>query len=216
MNYGDYSYIEWYPAGGGNMLPPSGAPRSTNYFSMWIRPVQIAKQLKAQYSELSGINIGHAHFAIRMAIRELDNLVTNGMTKKAFEDTRQFLQSYIKLYIQRPSDQLGYLMDANFYGRKDYIADMEKLLAKLTLNDVNKAIKKYWQIKNMDITIVTDVTEAEPLAKSLQENLPSPMTYSNLVKSGQPKDVLAEDDVVANYKLNINSVKIVKNEDTFK
>ena len=216
MNYGDYSYIEWYPAGGGNMLPPSGAPRSTNYFSMWIRPVQIAKQLKAQYSELSGINIGHAHFAIRMAIKELDNLVTNCMTKKAFEDTRQFLQSYIKLYIQRPSDQLGYLMDANFYGRKDYIADMEKLLAKLTLNDVNKAIKKYWQIKNMDITIVTDVTEAEPLAKSLQENLPSPMTYSNLVKSGQPKDVLAEDDVVANYKLNINSVKIVKNEDTFK
>ena len=42
------------------------------------------------------------------------------------------------------------------------------------------------------------------------------MSYSNLVKNGQPKDVLEEDDVVANYKLNINSVKIVKNEDTFK
>ena len=45
MNYGDYSYIEWYDGGGGNMLPPPGVPRSSNYFSIWIRPVQIAKQL---------------------------------------------------------------------------------------------------------------------------------------------------------------------------
>ena len=216
MNYGDYSYIEWYPNGGGNMLPPPGAPREINYFAIWIRPVQIAKQLKAQYPELSDIKIGHAHFAIRMAIRELDKLVTDGMTKKAFEETRQFLLSYIKLYVQRPSDRLGYLMDSWFYGRKDYIDEMENLLAKLTVEDVNNAIKKYWQVKNMDITIVTDISEAEPLAKNLQENLASPMSYSNLVKNGQPKDVLEEDDVVANYKLNINSVKIVKNEDTFK
>jgi zinc protease len=198
------------------MLPPPGAPREINYFAIWIRPVQIAKQLKAQYPELSDIKIGHAHFAIRMAIRELDKLVTDGMTKKAFEETRQFLQSYIKLYVQRPSDRLGYLMDSWFYGRKDYIDEMENLLAKLTVEDVNNAIKKYWQVKNMDITIVTDISEAEPLAKNLQENLASPMSYSNLVKNGQPKDVLEEDDVVANYKLNINSVKIVKNEDTFK
>ncbi len=47
MNYGDYSYIEWYNNGGGNMLPPSGVPRHSNYFAMWIRPVQIAKQLKS-------------------------------------------------------------------------------------------------------------------------------------------------------------------------
>ena len=52
MNYGDYSYIEWYDNGGGNMLPPSGVPRHSNYFSLWIRPVQISKQLKMQYEEL--------------------------------------------------------------------------------------------------------------------------------------------------------------------
>jgi len=42
MNYGDYTYIEWYPNGGGNMLPPFGSPRSSNYFSIWIRPVGTA------------------------------------------------------------------------------------------------------------------------------------------------------------------------------
>lgn len=216
MNYGDYSYIEWYENGGQNQLPPFGVPRHSNYFSIWIRPVQIAKQLKAQYPELSGITIGHAHFALRMAIREFDLLIKNGMTEDNFESTRTFLRSYIKLYAQSPGDQLGWLMDSRFYGRKNYLKELDGLLAKLTLDDVNKAIRKYWQIKNMFVTIVTDVSEAEPLAESIRDNKPSPMSYSNTVKSGLSEDILKEDEQVANYKLNVKSVKIVKSEDTFK
>ena len=60
MNYGDYSYIEWYSAGGRNQLPPSGVPRASNYWSIWIRPVQIAAQLKEQYPELADISIGRS------------------------------------------------------------------------------------------------------------------------------------------------------------
>ncbi len=216
MNYGDYSYIEWYDDGGSNMLPPPGVPRSSNYFSMWIRPVQIAKQLKKQYEELSGLKIGHAHYAIRLAIRELDKLVKDGMTKKDFEATREFLRSYIKLYIQTPAAQLGYLMDSKYYGRNDYISEMDKLLEKLTLEDVNKAIKKYWQVENMHITIITDASEAEELAASIRNNTPSPMSYSTTVKAGMPKEVLQEDDEIAVYKLYIKDVKIINSKDTFK
>jgi zinc protease len=216
MNYGDYSYIEWYDNGGGYQLPPSGVPRQSNYFSIWIRPVQIAKQLKQQYEELADITIGHAHFAIRMAIREFDLMIKNGMTKDQFEETRTFLLSYTKLYAQTPADQLGWLMDSKFYGRDNYLQELDQLLKDATLEDVNKALRKHWQTDNMFFTIVTDTSEAEPLAKSLKENLTSPMSYSNLVKSGLPKEVLAEDDEVAKYKLNVKSVKIVKSEDTFK
>ncbi|MCK9425143.1 MAG: insulinase family protein [Ignavibacteriaceae bacterium] len=216
MNYGDYSYIEWYDNGGRNMLQPAGTPRTTNYFSFWIRPVQIAKQLKNQYKELEDINVGHAHYAIRLAVREIDNLVKNGMTKKDFEATRTFLRSYIKLYVQTPSSRLGYLMDSKFYGKKDYVIEMDKQLAKLSLADVSRAIKKYWQSANMCVTIVTDKSEAELLAKSLKENLVSPMSYSNIVKAGLPKEVLDEDDAVSNFKLNINEVKIINSADTFK
>jgi zinc protease len=216
MNYGDYSYIEWYENGGGNQLPPSGVPRHSNYWSIWIRPVQIAKQLKQQYKELSDITIGHAHFALRMAIREFDLLIKNGMTKDQFEETRTFLLSYTKLYAQTPAAQLGWLMDSKFYGRDNYLQDLDQLLRNTTLEDVNKAIRKHWQTDNMFVTIVTDVSEAEPLARSLKENLDSPMSYSNLVKSGLPKEVVSEDDEVAKYKLNVKSVKIVKSEDTFK
>lgn len=216
MNYGDYSYIEWYNNGGGYMLPPSGVPRSSNYFALWIRPVQIAKQLKTQYKELSDIKIGHAHFALRMAIREVDNIIKNGLSKEDFEATRTFLRSYTKLYVQTPNEQLGYLMDSRFYGRKDFISEIDKELAKLTVKDVNAAVKKYWRTNNMFVTIVTDRSEAEELAKSLKENTPSPMAYSDAVKSGLPKEVLAEDDVVAVYKLNVKNVTIVDSKETFK
>ncbi|MFZ4621545.1 MAG: M16 family metallopeptidase [Bacteroidota bacterium] len=216
MNYGDYSYIEWYNNGGGAMLPPSGVPRSSNYFALWIRPVQIAKQLKTQYKELSDVKIGHAHFALRMAVREVDNIINNGLSKEDFAATRTFLSSYIKLYVQTPNDQLGYLLDSKFYGRKDFIAEVGKELAKLTVKDVNAAVKKYWRTSDMFVTIVTDKSEAEELAKSLKENTLSPMSYSNAVKSGLPKEVLTEDDAVAGYRLNVKDVKIVDSKDTFK
>jgi zinc protease len=216
MNYGDYTYIEWYQNGGGNMLPPPGVPRNANYFAIWIRPVQIAKGLKQQYSELSDITIGHAHFAIRMAIRELDLLIKNGMSREDFELTRTFLRSYIKLYAQTPAQQLGYLMDSKFYGRKDYLAEMDALLAKVTLEDVNRAIRKYWRSDAMFITIVTDESEAGPLAESMQKNLPSPMSYSNSLKESLPAELLKEDEEVARFPLNVKSVRIVNSDDTFK
>jgi zinc protease len=215
MNYGDYTYIEWYENGGRFMLPPSGVPRSSNYFSIWIRPVQIAAQLRQQYPELKDVNIGHAHFALRMALRELDLLVKNGMSKEEFEATRTFLLSYTKLYAQTPSDRLGYLLDSKFYGRKDYLAELDALLSKVTLDDVNKAIKKYWQTNNLFVTIVTDTSEAEPLAESLRKNMPSPMSYSNLVKSGLSEDLLAEDKAVESFPLNIKSVTVVPSAETF-
>ena len=215
MNYGDYSYIEWYSRGGSNQLPPSGVPRSSNYWSIWIRPVQIATQLKSQYEELADINIGHAHFALRMAIREFDQMIKNGMDAEQFEATKTFLRSYTKLYAQSPAQQLGWLMDSRFYGRKDYLAELDTLLKNVSLEQVNAAIRKHWQTGNMYVTIVTDVSEAKPLADALINNTPSPMSYSNLVKSGLSADVLAEDEAVANYKLNVKKVSIVDSADTF-
>lgn len=216
MNYGDYSYIEWYNNGGDYMLPPSGVPRTLNYFSLWIRPVQIAKQLQQQYKELSDVSIGHAHFALRMAVREVDLMIKNGMTKEDFEATRTFLRSYMKLYIASPAEQLGYLMDSKFYGRKNYIKEMDVLLAALKPADVNKAIKKYWRTDAMFVTIVTDRSEADALAKSLKENTPSPMSYSNVVKAGLPKAVLDEDGIVSTFPLNVKHVTIIDSKDTFK
>ena len=68
----------------------------------------------------------------------------------------------------------------------------------------------------MFVTIVTNTSEAEALAKSLRENLPSPMSYSNLVKAGLPAEVLAKDAVVEKVPLKVTSVTIVESADTFR
>ena len=215
MNYGDYSYIEWYDNGGSNMLPVTGIPRANNYFAVWIRPVQIAESLKMQYPELGDISVGHAHFAIRMALREIDILRENGMDKEEFEKTKQFLKSYIKLYIQTPEKELGFLMDSRFYGRTDYITELDALLDKATLEEVNAAIRKYFQTQNMDIVIITDKSESKALAASLKANTKSPMTYSNVVKEELPKEILDEDLEVENYPLNVKSVVIIGSDTPF-
>jgi len=216
MNYGDYSYIEWYENGGQNMLPPPGYPRSNNYFSLWIRPVQTAEALRKQYPELSDITVGHAHFALRMALKEMQTFIDKGMSNEDFELTRKFLFSYTKLYIQTPSRQLGYLMDSKFYGRNDYVKELETLLKNVTVDDVNKVMKKYWQTKNMQVTIVTDDSEADALKESLINNQISPMTYSDALKATLPDKLLTEDDEVSKYKINVTRVVIVKSDVMFR
>ncbi len=143
-------------------------------------------------------------------------MIKNGLSEEDFEATRAFLQSYIRLYIKSPEQQLGYLMDSKMYGRENYIQELGALLSNLTLEDVNNAIKKYMQIDNMKITIVTDVSEAEPLAESLKNNTISPMSYSNMVKAGLSEDILSEDAATENFKLNVKNVTIVDSKDTFK
>lgn len=208
MNYGDYTYIEWYEGGGGNMLPETGFPRSQNYFAIWIRPVQTAFSLKGQYPELGSINIGHAHFAMRMALSEIDRVKKEGLTQEEFELTRQFLRSYMKLYVQTPDKQLGYLLDSRFYGMKDYIKEMDAKLASLTLEQVNLAAAKYLQTDNMYITMITDQGEAEPLKKSLMTNTASPMSYSNTIKNSLPATIFEADKKVENFKMNVKTVTI--------
>ncbi|MFM8949751.1 MAG: M16 family metallopeptidase [Bacteroidota bacterium] len=216
MNYGDYTYIEWYENGGSNMLPQPGYPRKANYFSIWLRPVQTAGALKSQYPELKEIKIGHAHFAMRMALRELQTMVEKGMTHEDFELTRDFLRSYTKLYIQTPAKQLGFLMDSKFYGRNDFISELDVMLERLSLEDVNAAIQKNWQSKNMFISIVTDKTEAEPLKESLLNGLKSPMSYSDALRSTLPPEILAEDEEVSNYPMQATSVEIISDQSLFR
>lgn len=215
MNYGDYTYIEWYNNGGRNQLPPTGVPRMSNYFSIWIRPVQIAGQLKQQYPELKGITVGHAHFALRLAMREIDLLVKNGMDQDEFEKTKQFLRSYIKLYIQTSDKELGFLMDSRFYGRQDYITELDHLLENATLEQVNGAIRKHFQTQNMNVVIVTDDSEAKPLAESLKKNKTSKMSYANQLKAELPQQVLDEDAAVESYPLNVTNVEIVESDVPF-
>jgi zinc protease len=81
---------------------------------------------------------------------------------------------------------------------------------------MQNTIRKYWQTKNMFITIVTDKSEAEALAESLKNDFDSPMSYSDALKAVLDKELLMEDAMIAGYPLNVTSVKIVDSKETFK
>ena len=215
MNYGDYTYIEWYQSGGSNQLPLTGFPRSQNYFAIWIRPVQTAYSLKSQYKELSDIETGQAQFALRMAFYEINRVKNEGITEEEFELTRQFLRSYTKLYIQTPAKQLGFLLDSKFYGLDNYISELDDALSKLTLEEVNAAAAKYLQTENMYVTMITDKGEIEALKNSLLTNKVSPMSYSNAIKESLPEEVFELDKEVESLHLNVKNVKIVPPKDLF-
>lgn len=197
LNYGDYSYIEHFVQDGGSTFPLPNYTRSQQYFSIWIRPVQHA----------------HRHFALRLALWELDRLVREGMTQEQFETTRAFLKNYKNLWAQDQSRRLGYLMDSKFYGTDDFLATMPAKLDAVTLDQVNAAIKKYLRADRARIGIVTKGADA--FLRDLMTNQASPMTYE---AEGMPADVLAEDAVVAAYRLSINreKSKIVDVEEMFK
>jgi zinc protease len=197
LNYGDYSYIEHFVQDGGSTFPHPNYARHQQYFSIWIRPVPHV----------------HRHFALRLALWELDRLVRDGMTQEQFETTRTFLKNYSKLWAQDQNRRLGYLMDARFYGTDDFLVGLPQKLDVLTLADVNAAIKRHLRADRARIGVVTKGADA--FLSELITNQASPMKYD---AEGIPEDVLSEDAAIAVYQLNINreASKIVDVEEMFK
>ena len=189
LNYGDYSYIEHFPGGMFTLQPPQNVARQQQIFQVWIRPVEPAT----------------AHFALRLAVFELGRLVREGLTQEEFERTRSFLSKYVNLLTSTKSSELGYAIDSAFYGTPAYTGYVRQSLAKLTREDVNRAIQKHLRAENLVIVAIGQNTAA--LRDQVLANTPSPMKYN----SPKPADILAEDKVVEKFAIPLKpeNVKIV-------
>ena len=144
LNYGDYAYIEYFPRGMFQFAPDPNLARRQQIFQVWIRPVEPKNGL----------------FALRTALYELRKLVEQGISKEDFEATRQFLTKYVNVLTKTQDAQLGYALDSRFYGISAFTDHVRERLAKLTVEDVNRVIKKYLQADNVQIVVVTKDAEA--------------------------------------------------------
>jgi zinc protease len=194
LNYGDYSYIEDVIQDGFSTFQVPTNPRRQQYFSIWIRPVPNDK----------------AAFALRAALWELDRLIQHGMTPEQFEATRAFLLNYSKLWVQTLSRRLGYVMDGEFYARRDLVAELADRLPGLTVDDVNAAVRRHLKTGGMKVAIVAP--NATDLRELLTSGKPTPITYDT---QGTAEDVLAEDTQIAAFPLKDVSVRIVPVEQIF-
>jgi zinc protease len=193
LNYGDYSYIEYLVSPPAVTTPPPNAPRREQYFSVWIRPVVPAD----------------AQFALRAGLYEVQRLRDQGMTEADFNLTRDFVLNYSKLWAQSLQDRLGYAMDSKFYGMPYYIDEIQTRLPKLTVADVNAAIKKYLSTDNYEAVMVT--ANAQQLKDTLQKDEPSPKTYTSQVDA----KVIEGDKIIVPLKVAPTKIEIVPVAEVF-
>ena len=76
------------------------------------------------------------------------------MSKEEFERSRNFLTKYVNLLTKTKDAELGYAIDSQYYGIPDYNRYIKDSLAKLTVDDVNTAIRKHLTADNLQIAVV--------------------------------------------------------------
>ncbi len=186
LNYGDYAYIEYFPGGMFRFQPEPNLARQQQIFQIWIRPVPPEQ----------------GHFVLRAALYEYDKLVRDGLSREAFEATREFLTKYSNILTATQDAQLGYALDSRYYKIGDFNSYMRDQLSRLTLEDVNAAIKKYLATNRMRIVVVTK--DAEGLRDAILANKPSPMTYN----SPKPQAILDEDKIIQVYPIDVRAEQV--------
>jgi zinc protease len=193
LNYGDYSYIEYLDNPPFVSTPSPGVPRRQQYFSVWIRPVVPAD----------------AQFALRAGLYEVQRLRDEGVTEADFNLTRDFVLNYSKLWAQSLQDRLGVQMDSRYYGMPYYIDEIQARLKKLTVNDVNAAIRKYLSTDNYEAILVT--SNAQQLKDTLQKDEPSPKTYNSQVDA----KITEADKIIVPLKVTPTRIDIVPVAEVF-
>jgi zinc protease len=196
MNYGDYAYIEAFPRGMYQFFPDPSVARQQQLFEVWIRPVVPE----------------HAHMALRIALHEVEKLATNGLTPEQFEATRDYLMKNVYVKTSTASQQIGYALDSQWYGIGEYSAHMRAALAKLTVDDVNRAIREHLRPRDMKIVMIT--SDAEALKQKLVSDAVSAITY----EAEKPQDLLDEDKLIGAMRLGIpaQAVRVIPVDDVFR
>ena len=187
MNYGDYAYIEYFPRGMFQTKPDANLGRSSQIFQVWLRPLR---------------SNNDAHFATRAALYELDKLIENGMSKKDFQATRNYLTNYAPQLVASQDQQLGYALDSEFYQTDEFVKYVREQFAKLSLEDVNRVIKANLQTDNIHYVFIS--SDGEDMKQRLLFEQKSSLQYN----SDKPAALIATDKVIETYKLKLPSKNV--------
>jgi zinc protease len=104
-------------------------------------------------------------------------------------------------------------MDSRYYSYEDFLAEVQDRLPKITHEEVNTAIRKFLNFKNLYLAIITD--DAQSFKEALVANTPSPISYAN---PNMPPEILEEDLIYQTFALDVNpeKVRIIKASEFFK
>jgi zinc protease len=190
MNYGNYTYIEAFPAGYATQQPRINVARRRQLFEIWIRPISMTAP-------------GNLHdrtlFATRAALHELHRLVENGMTAAQVASSKEFLRNYVRTWGTTLNRRLGYAIDDAFYGipAPGYLQSLPAAIDRTTPEQVNAAIRKHLQAGNYHLVVITQGADA--FRQKLLSGAATPITYAG----ERTAAVAAEDKVIASSPIRV-------------
>jgi zinc protease len=195
MNYGNYSYIEAFPAGYATQQPRVNVARRSQLFEVWIRPVSLTAP-------------GNLHdrtlFATRAALWELQKLVDKGLTAADVESSKQFLRNYVGTWGATIGRRLGYAVDDAFYGipKPGFLQTLKAAVDAVTPEQVNAAIKKHLQDDNMYLVVITK--DAAAFKQKLMSGQPTSITYAGERSAA----LLADDKIISAFPIKVREQDI--------
>ncbi|HMC59042.1 MAG TPA: hypothetical protein VKJ01_07615 [Candidatus Solibacter sp.] len=98
--------------------------------------------------------------------------------------------------------ELGYAIDSAYYRIPQYNDYLKTALAKLTVDEVNRAIKAHLRTSRLVISVVS--RNGEELKRQLASEDASPMTYN----SPKPPAITEEDKTVEKWPLHLRAADI--------
>jgi zinc protease len=186
LNYGDYAYIEHFEQAGGNAATAQlGRARHQQDFTIWVRPVQNENRL----------------FALRAALYELSrSLEGEPFGQDEVDQTKGFLDGYILLFDQTDARKLGYALDGDFLGTRDFLRNWRSALRGVSARDVNNAWKKWMKPDQIQCVIVgPGMADAKRILLSDAE---TPMHYQADAQGNvpqKPPELLESDRAVNRF-----------------
>ena len=105
--------------------------------------------------------------------------------------------------MQTQSRRVGYDLDGQFYGRASLVEELARRLPTMTREQVNAAIRKHLQSKNLAVAIITD--DAQRFRDEVLSGKPTPLVYDT---AGTPAEILAEDKEIESWPLSINERRL--------
>jgi zinc protease len=195
MNYGNYAYIEAFPRGMYQFFPDPNRARTAQLFEIWLRPL-VPDQ---------------AVFGLKVALFELERLISDGISDEDFEATRTYLSKNVFVMLKTQDQQLGYALDSRWYGMDDFAHTMRERLATLTVEEVNRAVRQHLSGGNLSVVMVA--ADAEALRDALLSSEDASITYD----APKPKELLDEDARIAARPLPLKpeSIRIRPVEEVF-
>ena len=138
-------------------------------------------------------------------------MVEQGLTAEEFETTRDYLMKNVFVMTMTQDQQLGYALDSAWYGTGEFTETMREAMSKLTVSEVNQAVRRHLSARDLSVVMVT------PDGAALREQLLSSEPATIVYDAPKPQGITDEDRVVGARSLGVTpeAVRVTSVESVF-